>query len=114
MCGRFLNKLPAAEMARIFRTRNAVPNDPERYNAPTDPVLAVRFNPKTGEPKAREGLDRMRTERFEFSATPGAAATAKRLRQSAAALSSALPLLDRRGVMATHETLRSVHLSESP
>ena len=42
MCGRFLNKLPAAEMARAFRTRNAVPNYPERYNiAPTDPVLTV-------------------------------------------------------------------------
>jgi hypothetical protein len=24
MCGRFLNKLPVAEMARIFGTRNAV------------------------------------------------------------------------------------------
>jgi putative SOS response-associated peptidase YedK len=50
MCGRFLNKLPAAEIARIFGTRNALPNYPERFNiAPTDPVLTVRFNPKTKE-----------------------------------------------------------------
>jgi putative SOS response-associated peptidase YedK len=50
MCGRFLNKLPAAEIARIFGTRNPLPNYPARFNiAPTDPVLAVRFNPKTTE-----------------------------------------------------------------
>jgi putative SOS response-associated peptidase YedK len=50
MCGRFLNKHPPSETARIFRTKNTVPNYPERYNiAPTDPVLTVRFNPKTGE-----------------------------------------------------------------
>jgi putative SOS response-associated peptidase YedK len=50
MCGRFLNKLPAAEVARIFGTRNALPNYPERFNiAPTDPVLTVRFNPKSQE-----------------------------------------------------------------
>jgi len=50
MCGRFLNKLPAAEIARLFGTKNALPNYPERYNiAPTDPVLVVRFNHKTGE-----------------------------------------------------------------
>jgi putative SOS response-associated peptidase YedK len=49
MCGRFLNKLPAAEIARIFGTQNALPNYyPERYSiAPTDPILAVRFNPET-------------------------------------------------------------------
>jgi len=48
MCGRFLNKLPAAEIARIFGTRNALPNYPVRFNiAPTDPVLAVRFNQET-------------------------------------------------------------------
>jgi len=41
MCGLFLNKLPAAEIERIFGTRNAMPNYPERFNiAPTDPVLA--------------------------------------------------------------------------
>jgi putative SOS response-associated peptidase YedK len=50
MCGRFLNKLAAAEIARIFGTRNALPNYPARFNiAPTDPVLTVRFNPKTKE-----------------------------------------------------------------
>ena len=49
MCGRFLNKLPPSETARLFRTSNAVPNYPERFNiAPTDPILAVRFNAKTG------------------------------------------------------------------
>jgi putative SOS response-associated peptidase YedK len=50
MCGRFLNKLPAAEIARLFGTKNALPNYPERYNiAPTDPVLVVRVNRKTEE-----------------------------------------------------------------
>ncbi len=50
MCGRFFNKLPASETARIFATRNPLPNYPVRYNiAPTDDVLAVRFNAKTGE-----------------------------------------------------------------
>jgi putative SOS response-associated peptidase YedK len=50
MCGRFLNKLPPAETARLFATKNVAPNYPARFNiAPTDPVLAVRFNPKTGQ-----------------------------------------------------------------
>jgi putative SOS response-associated peptidase YedK len=50
MCGRFLNKLPAAEIARIFGTKNALTNYPARFNvAPTDPVLVVRFNSKTNE-----------------------------------------------------------------
>jgi putative SOS response-associated peptidase YedK len=50
MCGRYLNKLPVEEIARLFGTRGALPNYPARYNiAPTDPVLAVRFNAKTGE-----------------------------------------------------------------
>ena len=50
MCGRFLNKLPAAEIARIFGTKNALPNYLARFNiGPTDPVLVVRFNPKTNE-----------------------------------------------------------------
>jgi putative SOS response-associated peptidase YedK len=45
MCGRFLNNVPADEIARLFGTRNAVPNYPARYNlAPTEPVLAVRYN----------------------------------------------------------------------
>ncbi|HZB93764.1 MAG TPA: SOS response-associated peptidase [Stellaceae bacterium] len=48
MCGRFLNKLPAAEIARIFATRTPLPNYPARYNlAPTDAVLAARYNPET-------------------------------------------------------------------
>jgi putative SOS response-associated peptidase YedK len=50
MCGRFLNKLPAAEIARIFGTRNPLPSYPARFNiAPTDPVLIVRFNQETKE-----------------------------------------------------------------
>jgi putative SOS response-associated peptidase YedK len=50
MCGRFQLARSPEEIARWFGTRNAVPNYPARYNiAPTDPVLAVRFNPKTGE-----------------------------------------------------------------
>jgi putative SOS response-associated peptidase YedK len=50
MCGRFQSSLPPEEIARLFRTRNAVPNYPARYNvAPTDPVLVVRRNAKTGE-----------------------------------------------------------------
>jgi putative SOS response-associated peptidase YedK len=50
MCGRFLNRIPAAETARIFGTRNALPNYPARYNiAPTQAVLAVRLNPETRE-----------------------------------------------------------------
>jgi len=50
VCGRFVNKLPVAEIARIFGTRNALPNYPARYNiAPTQPVLAVRHNPESGE-----------------------------------------------------------------
>ena len=60
-------------------------------------------------PRARGDGNR---EQRAISATPCAAATAKRLRQSAAALSSALPLRDRCGVIAaTHETL---HLPETP
>jgi SOS response associated peptidase (SRAP) len=50
MRGRFLNKLPVAEIARIFGTRNPLANYPARFNiAPTDPVLTVRFNPETKE-----------------------------------------------------------------
>jgi hypothetical protein len=38
MCRRFLSKLPAAEVARLFGTRNPLPNYPARYNiAPTRP-----------------------------------------------------------------------------
>jgi putative SOS response-associated peptidase YedK len=50
MCGRYLNKLPVAEIARIFGTSNPLPSYPERFNiAPTDPVLTVRFNLETKE-----------------------------------------------------------------
>jgi putative SOS response-associated peptidase YedK len=50
MCGRFLNRTPASETARIFGTKNALLNWPPRYNiAPTDGVLAVRFNRETRE-----------------------------------------------------------------
>jgi putative SOS response-associated peptidase YedK len=57
MCGRFLNRTPASETARIFGTTNPVPNYPSRYNlAPTEGVLAVRFNPDDG----RRHLDQMR------------------------------------------------------
>jgi putative SOS response-associated peptidase YedK len=50
MCGRFLNKLPAAEIARIFGARNPLPNYPACFNiAPTDQILTVRFNPETKE-----------------------------------------------------------------
>ena len=50
MCGRYLNKLPVAEITRIFGTRGLTPNYPARFNiAPTDAVLAVRFNPKSRE-----------------------------------------------------------------
>lgn len=50
MCCRISEQLPAAEVARFFGTRNPLPNYPARYNiAPTDPVLTVRFNPKTKE-----------------------------------------------------------------
>lgn len=50
MCGRFVSSLPPQEVARWFRTKNLVPNTPPRFNAaPTQDVLAVRYNPKTGE-----------------------------------------------------------------
>jgi putative SOS response-associated peptidase YedK len=50
MCGRYLLSRSPEEIARWFGTRNALPNFPARYNiAPTDPVLAVRFNRKSGE-----------------------------------------------------------------
>jgi putative SOS response-associated peptidase YedK len=65
MCGRFLNKLPAAEIARIFRTSNPLPNYPARYNiAPTDQVLTVRFNAKT---QARAGsADLVECDQVDF------------------------------------------------
>jgi putative SOS response-associated peptidase YedK len=50
MCGRFLARKSPEEVARWFATRNPLPNARPRYNvAPTDAVLAVRFNPETKE-----------------------------------------------------------------
>jgi putative SOS response-associated peptidase YedK len=50
MCGRYFLSRTPEEIARWFATRNALPNFPARYNiAPTDSVLAVRFNRKSGE-----------------------------------------------------------------
>jgi putative SOS response-associated peptidase YedK len=50
MCGRFLLSKSPDEIARWFATRNATPNSRPRYNiAPTQDVLAVRFNPETSE-----------------------------------------------------------------
>jgi putative SOS response-associated peptidase YedK len=58
MCGRYLNRTPASETARIFGTAGVVPNYPPRYNlAPTQPVLAVRFDPD-------EGVRRLETLRW--------------------------------------------------
>src|ERR1700733_10438665 len=66
MCGRFLNRTPPAETARIFRTTNPVPNYPPRYNlAPTEAVLAVRFNPDDG----RRYLDVLRWGLIPLSAS---------------------------------------------
>jgi putative SOS response-associated peptidase YedK len=56
MCGRFLNNLPPAELARIFRTSNAIPNYAPRFNlAPTQSVLTVRYNSETKE-RAHDAL----------------------------------------------------------
>jgi hypothetical protein len=50
MCGRFLALKSPDEIARWFATRNATPNSRPRYNvAPTQDILAVRFNPETKE-----------------------------------------------------------------
>jgi putative SOS response-associated peptidase YedK len=50
MCGRFLASKSPDEIARWFATRNATPNSRQRYNvAPTQDILAVRFNPETNE-----------------------------------------------------------------
>jgi putative SOS response-associated peptidase YedK len=43
MCGRFLNRIPASETARLFGTTNPLVNYPARYNiAPTQDVPVVR------------------------------------------------------------------------
>src|SRR6266581_2755004 len=50
MCGRFLLSKSPEEIARWFATRNATPNSQPHYNvAPTQDILAVRFNPETKE-----------------------------------------------------------------
>jgi putative SOS response-associated peptidase YedK len=50
MCGRFIFYSPADSVTKWFGTKNPSPNSRPRYNvAPTDDVLAVRFNPETKE-----------------------------------------------------------------
>jgi putative SOS response-associated peptidase YedK len=50
MCGRFAGSLPPEAIARIFRTRNPIPNLPPNWNlAPTQDALVVRRHPETGE-----------------------------------------------------------------
>ncbi|HUB96399.1 MAG TPA: SOS response-associated peptidase [Stellaceae bacterium] len=49
MCGRFLNRIPASETARLFRTTNPLPNYEPLYNiAPTNDVPVVRFRADAG------------------------------------------------------------------
>lgn len=49
MCGRYASLTPPEAMRQMFRTTNAVPNFPARWNvAPTQDILVVRFNPETG------------------------------------------------------------------
>jgi putative SOS response-associated peptidase YedK len=49
MCGRFNLRKSPEEVARWFGIKGAPPNYPKRYNiAPTDEVLAVRYNPEDG------------------------------------------------------------------
>src|SRR5579872_6053741 len=50
MCGRYMTTRSAEEIARWFGVRGPWPNFGPRFNlAPSQDVLAVRFNPKTGE-----------------------------------------------------------------
>lgn len=50
MCGRLFQTSPPKRLAELFGTVNPLSNAPPRYNAaPTDLLLTVRFNPKTGE-----------------------------------------------------------------
>lgn len=50
MCGRLFQTSPPKRLAELFGTANPLSNAPPRYNAaPTDALLTVRFNPKTGE-----------------------------------------------------------------
>ena len=50
MCGRLFQTTSPKRLAELFRTANPLANAPARYNAaPSDSLLTVRFNPKTGE-----------------------------------------------------------------
>jgi putative SOS response-associated peptidase YedK len=50
MCGRFVQKSPAAEMEFSFRTKNPLPNVQPRYNAaPGQEIAVVRKHPETGD-----------------------------------------------------------------
>jgi putative SOS response-associated peptidase YedK len=50
MCGRFVQKAPIGEVKEWFATAKTPPEADARYNvAPTQDVLAVRFNPETRE-----------------------------------------------------------------
>jgi putative SOS response-associated peptidase YedK len=49
MCGRLFQTSPPKRLAELFGTANPLTNAPPRYNAaPTDLLLTVRYNPKTG------------------------------------------------------------------
>lgn len=50
MCGRLFQTSPPKRLAELFGTVNPLSNAPARYNAaPTDLLLTVRHNPRTGE-----------------------------------------------------------------
>ena len=50
MCGRYASFLPAEALARIFGTVNPLPNIGPSWNlAPSQPSLAIRRHPGTGE-----------------------------------------------------------------
>ena len=49
MCGRYVSYLPPAEIARLFRTMNPLPNLAPNWNqAPSQDALVVRRHPHTG------------------------------------------------------------------
>jgi putative SOS response-associated peptidase YedK len=50
MCGRFVQKSPASEIAGTFGTTGPLPNVQARYNAaPSQDIAVVRRHPETGE-----------------------------------------------------------------
>ena len=50
MCGRYASHLPAAAIARLFRTTGPIPNIAPSWNvAPTQSAPVVRRHPETGE-----------------------------------------------------------------